>query len=98
MELSFTNKKIKIKVHFYDSMIKLTGRYYLDEIPKNAEKHPMIYKKLKNGKVSAYAEFFIPNGFILDALQIDDEEIKQKLMQWFTDTMTELQEQREQQK
>jgi len=94
MELTFNNEKIKIKVKFYDSMIKLEGRYYLDKMPTNAGKHPMKYRKLKNGKVSVYAEFFIPNGFIYDALCIDDENTKSELDKWLTKLISDIAEQR----
>ena len=82
MEISFSNKTIKIRAIFYDSMVKLEGRYYLDKMPKGAAKHPMKYRKLKNGKISVYAVFFIPNGFIFDALCIDDKKTKQQISDW----------------
>jgi len=94
MELLFSNKKIKIKVVFYDSMIKLEGKYYLDKMPANAAKSPMNYRKLKSGKIVAQAVFFIPNGFIFDALCIDDEETKQKITDWLENTISNIAHQR----
>lgn len=90
MELEFSNKKIKIKVKFYDSMVKLEGRYILDKMPKDADRHPMKLRKLKNGKISAYMEFFIPNGFVFDALCIDDKETKQQINNWLETLINEV--------
>lgn len=94
MELLFENKKIKIKVIFYDSMIKLEGKYYLDKLPANAAKSPMKYRKLKSGKVVAQAVFFIPNGFVFDALRIDDEKTKQAVCDWLENTISDIAQQR----
>lgn len=94
MDITFRNKKIKIKVIFYDSMIKLDGKYYLDKMPANAAKSPMKYRKLKSGKIVAQAVFFIPNGFIFDALCIDDEETKQKITDWLENTISDIGHQR----
>ena len=82
VELTFRNKTFNIKAKLYDEMIKLEGRYYVDKMPKDASKHPMKYRKLKNGRVSVYAEFFIPSAFVFDAIYLDNEEIKQKVSVW----------------
>lgn len=83
MELLFSNKMTRIKVIFHDNMVKLEARYYLDKMPKDAARHPIKYRRLKSGKVSAYAELFIPNRFIFDALSINDKEVKKHLGIWF---------------
>ena len=90
MELTLSNEKIKIKVVFYDSMIKLVGKYYFDKMPAYTKNHPMKYRKLKNGKVVGYAEFFIPTGFIYDAMCIEDSEMKQNISNWLTEVIKDV--------
>lgn len=90
MELTFENERIKITAKFYDSMIKLEGRYVFDKYVKGIEKHCVKLRKLKSGKVSCYTEFMIPNGFIYDSLCISDEETKAKLNEWFDNMVKDI--------
>ena len=94
MELSFTNKTCKIKVKFYDSMILLEERFILDKMPKDKGKHPCKFRKLKSGKVSCYQEFYIPNGFIYDALCIDDNDTIEKIVEWAKGMVADIAKQR----
>lgn len=93
-QLTFSNKAIKIKVKFYESMVKLEGHYVFDKMPKYIGKHPVKVRKLKNGKVSLYMEFFIPNGFIYDAMCIDDKETSAEIMKWLKGLVTDIARQR----
>lgn len=92
MVLEFKNDTTKLTIRFYENMVKVEARYLLNRMPKDADKRPMKFRKLKSGKVSAKAEVFIPNGFIFDALCINDEEVKSNVSDWLeklVDTITE---------
>ncbi len=94
MELSFSNKTCKINVKFYENMVELKERFILDKLPKDIEKHPCKYRKLKSGKVSCSYEFYIPNGFIYDALCINDGETKDKIIEWLKNLIDTIAKQR----
>lgn len=94
MVLTFSNKKIKITAKFYDSMVMLEERFTLDNLPKDSDKRPIKYKKLKSGKYSCRCECFIPNGFIYDALCVNDSDTLVKLEEWLKKLVADIASQR----
>ena len=94
MEILLSNKTCKIEVKFYENMVRLKERFILDKLPKDIGKHPCKYRKLKSGKVSCSYEFYIPNGFIYDALCINDSETKSNIAKWLRDLIDTIAKQR----
>lgn len=94
MELSFSNETCTIKVTFYKNMIKLKERMILDKLPKDIQKHSCKVRKLKDGKIACFFEFFIPNGFVHDALCIDDDKVKKDLREWLKNVFDDIKKQR----
>ena len=94
MELSFTNERIKITVTFLDGMVRFEGRYTYDKYINGMEKHNVKVRKLKNGKVNCYQEFYFPNGFIYDALCIDDNDTTEKIVEWAKKMVADIAQQR----
>lgn len=94
MEIKLENERIKITATFLDGMVKLSGRYTYDKYIKGMEKHTVKVRKLKNGKVNCYQEFYIPNGFIYDALCIDDNNVKNKIIEWLKKLVEDIAKQR----
>ena len=94
MEVTLKNERIKINATFLDVMVKLSGRYTYDKYIKGMEKHNVKVRKLKNGKVNCYQEFYIPNGFIYDALCIDDSDTKEQVVEWLKKLVEDIAKQR----
>ena len=89
-ELSFKNKLGKVTVNFLPNSLFLKERLVVSSIPRDIDKKPCKYKKLKNGKYALYFQFVIPNGFIYDAFRINDEDIKEKLLAWFENMVADV--------
>ena len=81
-ELTFTNTNCKLVVTFMANCVYLKERVVVSKRPKNLTKQPCTYRKLKNGKYALTFKFFIPNGFIFDALCIKDESIIDNIKSW----------------
>lgn len=90
MEILLENERIKITAKFYDGMVKLSGRFTYDKYIKGMEKHNVKVRKLKNGKVTCYQEFYIPSGFIYDAMCIDDVDTKKQLAEWLENMIDDI--------
>ena len=93
-KLVLKNKTCKMSVTFLPNCVLLEERMTVCKLSKNINKQPCKYKKLKNGKYSLHFEFIIPNGFIFDALCVNDERTKEIVSAWLDKMIDDISEQR----
>ena len=90
MVVELNNETFYIKVELSDSYVRLIGTVVMDSLPDGASKHPFDYALREDGKWEVHMEFFIPTGFIYDALQIEDKQIVSQFHTWLEDAMQDV--------
>ncbi len=82
MDIELKNDTFSFKVAFRDSCVIIQSTTIFDEVPPEADKHPVIVTLRPDGRWDIKMEMCIPTGIIYDALNIKDERVLSELSEW----------------
>lgn len=82
MEIELKNELFTFNVDLRDFGVIIKSTSIVDEVPADADKHPILVELRPDGRWNIKMEIIIPTGIIYDALNIKDERILSELSVW----------------
>lgn len=82
MEIELKNDIFTFNLDLRDYGVIIKSSTIMDEVPADADKHPILVELRPDGRWDAKMEIIIPTGIIYDALNFKDERFLSELSEW----------------
>ena len=83
MKMIFKNNFMLLKVLADDSVARLKTLAILDKVPNDIDRHPVLYRKMDDGRCFVVQSVSIPVGMLYDLLTDQENgKVRQMLFDW----------------